>query len=307
MASGSRELFRIARAAALVGAAVAALSLGLGDGVAAGTQLACGDTVDADVVLRSDLYCPQLASAALVVAPGVTLDLAGHTIGGDGTGFGLHVTPGGSARNGTVTGFSTGVRLAGGTLERVSVVRNAGSGVLVIADNAIVRSSTVGRNGAFGIFDGGWRGLVVSDSKVVDNAADGIFAAGFADVGRYETNFVARNGGAGIHVDTSTSSVVGNQVQRNAGSGIWLEEHLGALFGPGYVIAANSSDSNGDTGISACIVIVDPAGSNPCGAGMTDGGGNEAKLNAGTQCLNVVCAATRGQARRETVPPLVHR
>jgi len=44
-----------------------------------------------------------------------------------------------------------------------------------------------------------------------------------------------------------------------------------------YAVTGNSSNDNAGTGIDAT-------------AGMTDGGGNSAKKNDATQCVNIVCS-----------------
>jgi len=69
----------------------------------------CGSTLTVDTVLRSDLVC---AGPGLTLAPGVSLDLHGHTVQGTAGGAGLTVASTGAAtvKNGTLTGWDTAIR-----------------------------------------------------------------------------------------------------------------------------------------------------------------------------------------------------
>jgi hypothetical protein len=284
----------------LVVFALLSVSLFLPSRATADTALACGDVVTADTVLAGDLVC----SGNAIVVSGAVLDLNGHSISGDGTGRGVVVELGGLIRNGTVRGFSTGAVISGGTIMHLSLVNNARDGVDFFFNPfqfppETIMDSVIAHNGGCGVFNISEIGTSVINSQINGNGACGIFAAGQADGGRYEGNFVANNGGDGIEIDTSTSVVIDNRVQHNSGTGISLLDEDGLSFGPGYLIAGNSSDSNGAIGISACIVDP-PFTGNPCVAGMIDGGGNSARHNgdgsAAEQCVNITCAYNRGLA-----------
>jgi len=75
---------------------------------AAPPQPVCGTTLSVSTSLRSDLTC---TGPGLTLAPGVTLNLRGHTLSGSGTGTGVSVSAFGATTvtNGTITGWSTGV------------------------------------------------------------------------------------------------------------------------------------------------------------------------------------------------------
>ena len=66
----------------------------------------CGSTLTVDTVLRADLVC---AGPGLRLAPGVDLNLKGHTLRGTAGGVGLAVASAGEAtvKNGTLTGWDT--------------------------------------------------------------------------------------------------------------------------------------------------------------------------------------------------------
>ena len=80
-------------------------------GVAAGgrhPQPVCGTTLTRDTVLTRDLRC---TGEGLTLAPGVSLDLRGHTLAGSGTGSAVRVSAQGDARvtHGTIRGWTAGV------------------------------------------------------------------------------------------------------------------------------------------------------------------------------------------------------
>lgn len=84
-------------------------------------QCACGQTIYTDTTLECDLECE--GTAITIGADGITLDLNGHTLTGDGTGTGVYNIDGcedcGSERgcngvtikDGIIDGFRFGIRL----------------------------------------------------------------------------------------------------------------------------------------------------------------------------------------------------
>lgn len=105
----TRRLARLATAAALAASATL---------VAAPAQARppeCGITVTSDYTLRSDLRCSGTAIRVEPTEPGqtITLDLGRHSVVGDGTGSGVHITAYGGGgvviRNGQIRGFQTAV------------------------------------------------------------------------------------------------------------------------------------------------------------------------------------------------------
>jgi len=151
-----------------------------------------------------------------------------------------------------------------------------------------VENSTVGHNGGTGIYAGPLiYNLTLRDNRVSDNLVDGIRLQNQDDGATISGNEVSRNGGDGIHVDTSDSHITDNTTRGNGGTGIWVRESVDTSFGPAYLIADNISQGNGEYGIRACI---DPNFSPQCLPGMIDGGGNVAGGNQLTpQCINIIC------------------
>jgi hypothetical protein len=91
------------------------LALGLGFSQALAATVHCGDVITQDTTLTSDLGGCS-GAAALGVDGDVTLDLNGHTISGDAA---TGILAGGAdfqltIRDGTVSGFGTGVLIAKG-------------------------------------------------------------------------------------------------------------------------------------------------------------------------------------------------
>jgi parallel beta-helix repeat protein len=279
----------------------------------------CGSTLTADTTLTANLRCS--GDGLVVTGAGVTLDLAGHSLSGDGTGSGItiagaHVT----VTNGVVAHFRQGVDVERGgdqaTLTRLTARKN-GTGLAVglftsagatqglVSDSELTNSdldgvfpngtfwtiedTTIahnGRNGVFGYPDA--FGQTIVGSRINDNAGDGISLTNQNDNSKIAGNVASQNGRDGIDVDTSTAQVTGNTTRANGGTGIWVNEEAGLAFGPFYLIAANTSTANLGFGIRSCI-FVDPL--HRCEAGMVDGGGNVARANQLTpECVNVVCA-----------------
>ena len=203
----------------------------------------------------------NLASAgsciAIAVAEPVTIDLHGHTITGNGTGFGISDGVGASTKqgiviaNGTVTNFGTGVSLHFShpvTIERMKVTNNRSQGITLFGAFTVVNTLVDG-NGADGIaINGDLAGMILS-SETNNNAGNGIVSLSgptlVADTignangqdgialsvqGKTPTsgNQVVRseaigNGGNGIDVSTETqNAVVESVANKNRGAGIVL-------------------------------------------------------------------------------------
>jgi hypothetical protein len=116
--------------------AVAAVGIAVGAAVAPAAALAvtptCGSTITTDVTFTSDLVCT--GNALTVGAANITIDLAGHSLTGPGTGIGiLDEEQGGlTVKNGSISGFSDGIivdTLTGATLTGLTM--NGGSDAIV--------------------------------------------------------------------------------------------------------------------------------------------------------------------------------
>ena len=114
----------------------------------------------------------------VITADFVTIDLGGFTLTGNGMGEGITDQFAGrdgiTVRNGTVTNFTFGVRIANGsrlTIEGIRAINNIGLG-MSIGMNSIVRGNTVSGNGSIGISAD--TGSIVTGNIASDNLNDGI-------------------------------------------------------------------------------------------------------------------------------------
>jgi parallel beta-helix repeat protein len=295
-----------------------ALAGGLLVGVApAGAgPLPCGTTITASTTLTSDMSCP--ADAIVIGAPGVVLDLGGHTLAGAGFeagGAGVRVlATGATVRNGRVTTFRSGVHLGPGSdgalVEGLSLVHDGDGSLVISSSNRFRGNSFVDNSGAMLITGAGNTvegssfldndgGVLVAgrDNTVVGNAMRG---AGGDDSGivsfgagtRIRSNSVSGYGGyAGISM-AGTGEVTGNQVFSNV-NGIYVS-------GAGLV-SGNVAFSNSDDGIEVAagagatlrgnIVLRNADLGIDAGAGTIDAGGNRAFANANpAQCAGIACS-----------------
>jgi parallel beta-helix repeat protein len=184
-------------------------------------QVSCGDTITADTTLDRDLIdCPN--NGILIGADGVTLDLNGHVIDGDGTptaGCDLEVEfcdtgvandghDGVTVMHGSVRELALGVSVVEGARHNrvlgISSSENFFFGIVVVnSARSLVRGSSGNRNLA------------------PEGDGMGVF---FSHHIRILHNSFRRNGGPGIHVADSTDNVIkGNVFSRNPDIPVLIE------------------------------------------------------------------------------------
>jgi parallel beta-helix repeat protein len=198
---------------AVVLAITAVAFLLVGGGRALASHVGCGDTITADTTLDSDLEdCPN--HGVVIGAAGITLDLNGHRIDGDGTpaagcdpqvelcdvgvlneGFNGVAVEHGSVRQFAFGGFTFGVRR--------NRVLDIGSTRHVFFGWVVVESTrSVIRGGAF--------------RRNIAPEGDGLGLFGCDHV-RVRNNAIRRNPGPGIHMQDSDHNLVkGNVFSRNS-------------------------------------------------------------------------------------------
>ena len=226
--TSSRHAGPLAALAALAVAVVCA-------GSAQGATVRCGTTITRDTTLTADLAgCSD--NGIVIGADGVTLDLAGHTVSGDGAlredcpqdqpcdlGVLAEGRSGVVVKNGSVRGFALDVLLVGSTRSRLTALTATEatfSGIL-LADTTASRvdASVVAGNG----LDTDQAGLVLFDSSrnrvqrtvVARNGDIGIFLQGGAD-NRIERTTVVDHPEAGIAADGVRNVLAQNVLRRNA-------------------------------------------------------------------------------------------
>lgn len=221
-------------------------------GVAAGapeqasaTHVSCGDTISQNVKLDSDLVnCP--GDGVSIGADNITLDLAGHTIGGDGARdfcdagvangedldsclqSGRSGYAGVTIKNGAVTGFGSGVELRGAVGNVVRDLSASGNrtGInLIDAVESRVRKNTLSGNGL---------GMFVSNEGTPDRNGSN----------RLTRNLVLRNGSGVVVEGSDGNRISDNSAIDNLDEGIGLDGSRG-----------NRIDSNAISGSCNAIML----------------------------------------------------
>jgi hypothetical protein len=215
-------------------AAIAAVGLGSPAPAAAVTPVAaCADLTKAGetYILTADISSGPGVVCFRVLADRITLDLAGHTITGSGTG-GPGTTSGGIwdqngtrtstvVKNGSVTNFAIGIVLNFSSRSTIRGVTTSDNGIgMLIGPTSLVKDCTVQRNVTHGI--------VTTDGVQVE----GCLIGGDADDG---------NGGFGL-VGGQRMLVTKNTVIGNGDSGI--------LVGMNSTVTHNTANENGNDGIA---------------------------------------------------------
>jgi hypothetical protein len=203
-------------------------------------QVTCGQVITADTTLSSDVG-PCEGDGIVIGSDNVTLNLAGHSILGTSSaspqiGVVLQRINGARVRNGSVTGFDTGVLVSAGSANSVdnlviNVNRCAGIALMLGTTGNIVRANKIRANVCAGVRIAGAGSTSVQGNRITRNTGPGVeiasgslnFSTGSNSVTK---NFIADNGSDGVSLTSITSSqtVVGNWVLRNGGNGI----HIGA-------------------------------------------------------------------------------
>ena len=223
--------------------------------------------ITVDTTLGDDVVCER-GPAFVLAADGITLDLGGHTVSGQGVlgergpGILLREVTGCTVRNGTVQTFDAGVAIEGGagnTIEGLTVQDNVGShdgdygdGIVVnrSRDNRI-QGNVVRRNGPFSGISLGPRAQAneVRDNTVSDHDMSHL---GFPDAGR-QTMGIRVEGPAANH-----NRILGNTVTGSGCDGIVVlatcdnpddePPCVGTPANEHNVIAHNTSSDNGRSG-----------------------------------------------------------
>jgi parallel beta-helix repeat protein len=212
--------------------------------------LGCGDTITRNTRLTADLVdCPGVGLA--IAADGITLDLNGHRVAGDGRGDDVGIDVEGrrgvTIENGVVRDFAEGVFVLGGanvTIRRVTSLREAHGGILVDGGRDVtVAGDVVRRSGA---------GIIVTRSERVLVARNRVSGSAFGGIAVFESRHVAIAGntvtrcrtdvGIGLLQGSSQSVVVRNRVSRN-GAGVV------AADGAAYNLIAGNTIRRNDSGV----------------------------------------------------------
>ena len=235
------------KCAVLVGLVVVVCSTGL-QGIAHAATVSCGQVITQDTTLDTDVG-PCTGDGIIIGADNITLDLNGHTVFGSpadptdtfSSGIRVHRFSGIRVRNGTVTGFYTGVGIlssANATLQRLVVRDNRCDGIVFAGVQAPPETTggslfeiSVTGNGCAGMRLSGRVLLTTVERNVIsDNAGPGIILQSLGGIGSSRVvtargNSIVRNGADGIAVGSNSlfTTIVGNVIRLNRGNGIQIE------------------------------------------------------------------------------------
>ena len=247
-----------------------ATAVGLAAARTTWAQVTCGQMVTTKVTLTGDLPC--MGTGLIVGAAGVTIDLAGFTITGDGDmgdigidnsagfekltvkdgtieEFGVGIMIGNTAVKNTIDGVtvfgcSLGVDLNdsdGGKVKDSIFNGNSGGGLILregATDNTIEKSTSVGN--AVAGFEVRGSGNTIKKTDITTNTT-GVLLIG--DGNEVSSCGIYRNGGRGVDVTGSNNEVKKNTVIGNGLEGI--DVHTGQ----GNAIERNTASGNGQLGI----------------------------------------------------------
>ena len=240
--------------ARLAGAALLPLALAPAANGARPVTVHCGQTVTADTKLANDLRdCPGVG--IVIGADGVTLDLNGHTVDGNGTADAEGIQSDGHDRvaikHGKVTDFVEGVAVIdarGARVRRLSTRRSRHAGIFLDGARVARVSGNATRDKCAGITVTRSRGVRVTrntvsggtcsgisifesdGTRITENSASpaegpGIIALRDSDRIRIERNSVVNGGGDAIVVaeEGDRAVVTRNTASGNAGVGVVLD------------------------------------------------------------------------------------
>jgi parallel beta-helix repeat protein len=214
--------------------ALAAVCLALTAGQASASHVSCGDTITTDTTLDSDLLdCPS--NGILIGADGITLDLNGHTIEGDGEltedcpegepcdlGLLSDGHAGVTVRDGSVREFAVAAIIGGAPDNRLLHLSLTGSTFpgVIVSDSSGLRfeHNTVTANGletdgeGLGVFNSPHSR--VAHNEIFDNGDIGVFGSDASDV-VFERNALSGHSEAGFLIEGSRNVFNRNRLSGN--------------------------------------------------------------------------------------------
>jgi parallel beta-helix repeat protein len=217
--------------------------------------LACGDTITADARLTANLVdCP--GDGLVIGADGVTLDLGGHTVDGDGAGDDVGIAveshQGVTIANGAVREFTEGVLVVGASeiaIRRLTTSDQGHGGITIDGSRGVVVTDDVVRRDGAGIIVARSDTVRVRANRVSDSASGGIsvFGSRHVMIGDNTVRTSRTDTGIGLFDGSSHSEVTGNRLSRN-GAGIVLDGGASDNFIGGNSVARNASGVIVDVG-----------------------------------------------------------
>ena len=126
--------------------ALAASATGAAAHAALAASVGCSQVLTESVALDGDMACS--GDGLVIAADGITVDLNGHALRGDGTGGGVRIagSSGVTVTNGTISGFAVGVGVSGNDnlLASLQIHGNIVSGVRLASGGYALRTRVIG-------------------------------------------------------------------------------------------------------------------------------------------------------------------
>jgi hypothetical protein len=249
----------------------------------ANTPFVCGELATTSITLTANENCPG-NNGIFAGANGITINLNGHTLTGDGTHIGVSANGFSSVTvtNGVIVDFTYGVVLTGNTDHATSlqVTGNAVYGILAElgTGDTITGNYLLGNN--IGIDAVAGSGGQVGSNWVEGSTDYGILALDNSGSLMIATNKVLNTSGNGYGIVVEADaggSVTGNVANGNAADGIFLD-NPGSGVKPAVTATGNRAAFNAGLGIDSAP------------GGAVDGGSNVVQDNtSAAQCVNIVC------------------
>lgn len=186
---------------------------------AAAHPVRCGEVIRTSIELEADLFCGE--DGLVVGAAGITIDLGGHQIAGDGDGVGIRNEGFDSVviTDGRISGFDRGVQIAdvaANLVEELELGSNPTVDIFVDGGRAVTIDDNELSPDATGIL-----ALDTDDSVIGDNE---IVGGDIAIAVKGHRNLILDNdiadGGVGLLVDGDDNTVEENQLEDGSDNGI---------------------------------------------------------------------------------------
>jgi len=175
-----------------------------------------GLTITMDTTFSEDL-----TDNIIIGANNITLDCAGHTIAGDGTGFGIHQVgrTGVTIKDCNITNFEQGIFLQSGSsgntiMDNTASNNNIGIHLADSSDNSVVMNTVTDNNVGFDLFNAS--NNIIEGNTAKNSFFEGILLSGNTPSGT-SGNIIQRNtvinNGRGINIPSINPS--GNTIFHN--------------------------------------------------------------------------------------------
>lgn len=199
-------------------------------------RVACNETIMKSLRLANDLDCDE--DGLVIGAPGITVDLDGHRIVGDGgtDDFGVFNPgfEGVTIRNGSISNFDAGVYVIAASRNKIQKIlaTEHNDGILLESvERSVVQGSTVVRNTFTGIFLFNTDRTKVKGNTVTGNGGDGLLLVG-SSKNKLLRNTSSGNGDEGIEVSAASSDNIleKNRITGNGDDGLLVEASMRNRF-----------------------------------------------------------------------------